>query len=214
MRLVERSLFLLGVAALMVATCWYLSGYLFQRRQERLFDQARSRPERKGHVLPTPPALPFRLEIPRLQLSVMVLEGTGPSTLRLGAGHIPGTALPGQSGNVGIAAHRDTFFRSLRGIRRGDVVHIQTSSEAYEYRVDSTAIVNPSDVWVLKPRGKPMLTLVTCYPFEFVGHSPQRFVIWAVEQPTGSSAAEQPPQTARSNRLQLPGAAPTRQERF
>ena len=204
------SCFFLGVAALMVLPVGICRDTC-SAHQERLFDQAGAA---YGKVTSTtPPALPFRLEIPRLQC-LYVLDGTDPSTLRLGAGHIPGTALPGQSGNVGIAAHRDTFFRSLRGIRRGDVVHIETSSEAYEYRVDSTAIVNPSDVWVLKPRGTPMLTLVTCYPFEFVGHSPQRFVIWAVEQPPASSATEQPPPPVRSNRPQLPGAASTLPARF
>lgn len=119
------------------------------------------------------------LIIPRLGLSAMVVEGVDDRDLRLGAGHIPGTSLPGQRGNVGIAGHRDTFFRPLRGIRQDDAITLTTLGGVFEYRVVHTEIVNPDDVWVLYPGSSETLTLVTCYPFTYVGPGPQRFIIRA-----------------------------------
>src|SRR5260370_589049 len=94
-------------------------------------------------------------------------------------GHIPGTAVPGQTGNVGISGHRDTFFRPLRNIRQNDTITVTTLVGEYRYRVVSTKIVGPSDVAVLGRSGKEILTLVTCYPFYFVGSAPDRFVVRA-----------------------------------
>src|SRR4029077_8680332 len=115
-------------------------------------------------------------EIGRLGLSVMVIEGTGAKALRRAAGHIAGTALPGQPGNIGISAHRDTFFRPLRNIRQDDIITLTTMGGEYRYRVVSTRVVNPSGVEVLGPSQTEVLTLVTCYPFYFVGSAPQRFI--------------------------------------
>lgn len=126
-----------------------------------------------------PGGLIGRIEIPRLGVSVVVVEDTGASTLRRAAGHITGTALPGGPGNVGIAAHRDTFFRPLRNIRRNDVITLTTFSGEYRYRVVSTKVVSPDDVAVLNPDGNEILTLVTCYPFYFVGSAPRRFIVRA-----------------------------------
>jgi sortase A len=120
-----------------------------------------------------------RLEIPRLSLSVMVVEGDSDSVLRHAAGHIPGTTLPGSPGNVGISAHRDTFFRPLRNIRMGDEISFATLAGDFRYHVTRTTIVNPSDVAVLAPSGEETLTLVTCYPFYFVGSAPHRFIVRA-----------------------------------
>jgi sortase A len=120
------------------------------------------------------------LDIPRLGLSVMVVEGVGKTNLRRAAGHVPGTALPGQPGNAGISAHRDTFFRPLRNILRNDVITISTVLGEYRYRVVSTQIVSPSDVAVLDSGGGEVLTLVTCYPFYFVGSAPDRFIVRAI----------------------------------
>jgi sortase A len=99
--------------------------------------------------------------------------------LRRAVGHIAGTALPGQTGNIGIAAHRDTFFRPLRNIRRDDVITLTTLGGEYHYRVVSTKIVDPNDVAVLNSDGKEILTLVTCYPFYFIGSAPNRFIVRA-----------------------------------
>ena len=109
----------------------------------------------------------------------MVAEGVEPTTLRRAAGHIPGTALPGQPGNVGIAGHRDTLFRPLRNIRRDDLITLITPQGEYRYRVVSTRIVNPRDIAVLAPSRNEVLTLVTCYPFYFVGSAPDRFIVRA-----------------------------------
>jgi LPXTG-site transpeptidase (sortase) family protein len=127
-----------------------------------------------------------RLEIPRLGLSTVVLEGDGDQVLRKGVGHIPSTALPGGSGNVAIAGHRDTFFRALQDIRRDDDITLATTTETYHYRVDSVQVVRPNDTQVLAPSDRPSLTLVTCYPFHFVGSAPERYIVHAQEtEPSG-----------------------------
>jgi sortase A len=126
-----------------------------------------------------PDMLIGRLEIPRLDLKVMVREGAGEVTLRRAVGHIPGTALPGVPGNVGLAGHRDTFFRPLREIEKNDVIDLETGNGTYQYLVQSTQIVSPRDVGVLKATGGQTLTLVTCYPFYYVGSAPKRFIVRA-----------------------------------
>jgi sortase A len=120
-----------------------------------------------------------RLEIPRLGTSVVVFEGTDAGTLDLGAGHWTGSPLPGEDGNVVMAAHRDTFFRSLRNIRNHDAVDVATTEGTRHYLVDSTQIVNSNDLAVLAPTAEPSLTLITCYPFEYFGHAPKRFIVRA-----------------------------------
>lgn len=120
-----------------------------------------------------------RLAILRLGLSTVVVEGAGEPDLELAVGHIPCTAMPGEAGNAGIAGHRDTFFRPLRFIRKNDAISVTTSSGEYRYRVVSTEIVKPEDVRGLYPTKTEMLTLVTCYPFYFVGPAPRRFIVRA-----------------------------------
>ena len=120
-----------------------------------------------------------RIEIQRLGLSAIVVEGTTSTTLRRAVGHIPGTALPGQPGNIGISGHRDTFFRPLRNILQNDIITLTTLLGEYRYRVVSTRIVGPNDVAVLDPSQDEILTLVTCYPFYFVGSAPDRFIVRA-----------------------------------
>ncbi len=119
------------------------------------------------------------LEIPRLQVSVMIFEGDDAEILKQGAGHIPKTALPSGSGNIGIAAHRDTFFRPLRGIQVNDVIQLKTPAGASRYIVTETKIVQPSAVGVLARAPGRDLTLVTCYPFYHVGSAPKRFIVHA-----------------------------------
>ena len=119
------------------------------------------------------------IEIPRVEVNTVINEGVDTTTLRRAAGHVPGTALPGQNGNVAIAAHRDTFFRGLRSIEKNDLIRVRTPQGSYEYRVRSTEIVKPSDVHVLNAHGNRELTLITCYPFTFVGHAPSRYIVHA-----------------------------------
>jgi len=128
-----------------------------------------------------PDGLIGRVTIPRLKLSAIVREGTGEKTLSLAAGHIPGTALPGAKGNVAVAGHRDTLFRGLREIEKGDVIEFEALNGRFEYEVASTEIVNPEDVAVLQPGLSPELTLVTCYPFDFIGSAPNRFIVKALQ---------------------------------
>jgi sortase A len=120
-----------------------------------------------------------RLEAPSVHLSATVLEGTDDATLGKAAGHIEDTAFPGDPGNVGIAGHRDTTFRAVRNLHVGDPLVVTTRDYTYRYRISRTHIVNPEDVYVLDPTAHPTMTLVTCYPFEFIGHAPRRFIIHA-----------------------------------
>jgi sortase A len=120
-----------------------------------------------------------KLTIPRLRLSVMVLEGDDGDILKIGAGHIPATALPQGSGNVAIAAHRDTYFRPLRFIRPSDAIVFTTPQGTSEYRVTQTEVVRPSEIAVLANAPGRDLTLVTCYPFYYLGRAPKRFVVHA-----------------------------------
>ena len=128
---------------------------------------------------PTPGTWVARLEVPSVKLATTVLEGTDDGTLSRGSGHIEDTPFPGQVGNVGIAGHRDTVFRPLRHIHLGDALNLTTVDRVYHYRISKTLIVDPNDVYVLDPTAQPTLTLVTCYPFEFVGHAPRRFIVHA-----------------------------------
>jgi sortase A len=127
----------------------------------------------------TTEAVVGQLEIPRIHVSVVVLEGSNPRVLDVAAGHIEGTALPGRAGNVAIAAHRDTFFRALGEIRANDIINLQTVNGNYQYKVESTEIVGPRDVEVLRRTTQPELTLVTCYPFYYIGPAPKRFIVHA-----------------------------------
>jgi sortase A len=122
-----------------------------------------------------------RLEAPSVRMSTAVLEGSDDGTLSRGAGHIEDTPFPGESGNIGIAGHRDTVFRPLRHIKVGDPLALTTADRTYRYRVSKTLIVGPDDVYVLDPTKEPTLTLVTCYPFDFIGHAPKRFIIQATQ---------------------------------
>jgi sortase A len=127
-----------------------------------------------------------RLDAPSVQMTTNVLEGSDDATLGRGAGHIEDTPFPGQPGNIGIAGHRDTVFRPLRRIKVGDPLQITTADRTYQYRISKTLIVGPDDVYVLDPTDHPTLTLVTCYPFEFIGHAPKRFIVQAELIPPAS----------------------------
>jgi LPXTG-site transpeptidase (sortase) family protein len=120
------------------------------------------------------------LRIPRVHIEVPVLPGTDEITLNRGAGHIEDTARPGTDGNSGIAAHRDGFFRGLKDVAAGDAIELQTSGKTEIYRIERIWIVDPEDVSVLDPTPARSLTLVTCYPFYFIGSAPRRYIVRAV----------------------------------
>ena len=121
------------------------------------------------------------IQIPRLDLLAIVVQGDSAASLRHAVGHLAGTALPGESGNVVLAGHRDTFFRPLKQVLVGDVITLRTRGRDYDYLVESTAVVPPSAVEVLQPTGGHTLTLITCFPFNYIGSAPQRFIVRARE---------------------------------
>jgi len=135
---------------------------------------------RAAHAAPAPMPTGV-LRIRRLSVEAPIYDGTDEGTLNRGVGHIAGTPLPGASGNSGLAAHRDSYFRALKDITAGDAIEIVTRASIVTYRVDRTWIVAPDDVWVLDPTPVPAVTLVTCYPFYFIGSAPQRFIVRALE---------------------------------
>jgi sortase A len=191
-RWTQRVLFVVAVSTLYYCGSVLIDAWKFQRIERRQFE--RTLPALHEAAYPTPPknpppavkgALIGLIKIPRLGLSVIVIEGTSARTLRRAAGHIPGTALPGQPGNVAISGHRDTFFRPLEKIRPDDIITLTTLFGEYRYRVVSTKVVNPYDVTVLKPGRKEILTLVTCFPFYFVGPAPDRFIVRAEREVAG-----------------------------
>ncbi len=190
LRRLERVLILTGVLCLGLWAWSWVDAKVYQYRENRLLEEASETDALASFQEAPSPAsqerrpgpegsLVGRIEIPRLDVSGIVLEGVDKTTLRRGVGRIPGTALPGTAGNVGLAAHRDSFFRGLKDIRKNDIVTLKTMESTYYYRVDWTEIVLPEDTHVLAGSGVPELTLVTCYPFYYVGSAPKRFIVRA-----------------------------------
>jgi sortase A len=135
----------------------------------------------------TEPAIAL-LKIPKLRIVAPVMEGIGDVALNVGVGRIPGTAHPGEPGNLGLAGHRDGFFRGLKDIGKGDTIEVVTKGKTDVYAVDEVRIVKPADVQVLRASATPSVTLVTCYPFYFVGNAPQRYIVHAsLKGPAGTA---------------------------
>ncbi len=180
----------------------YLEARVYQASETRRFNgvlQSRVTPPGVPtlgrHGIPTQNGSPIsRIDIPRIGISAMVLEGVAPRSLRLAVGHVRGTALPGESGNVAIAGHRDTFFRKLRDIRANDTITLTTLRGSFEYSVESTEVVDPNNLQALHASSEPILTLITCYPFYFVGPAPKRFIVRARQV---SSTESYPPSIGR-----------------
>ena len=181
LRRTRRALLAAGFSLCAYSGFVFLDAQYFQHRQNLVLDRLLLKPLPSPVVPVSVPPLGLigRIEIPRLGLSQIVMEGSDSKTLRRAVGHVPGTALPGESGNSAITAHRDTFFRPLRKIRSGDLISVTTLTGQYNYRVQSTEIVNPDNTEVLDPSSSETLTLITCYPFYFVGSAPHRFIVHA-----------------------------------
>jgi sortase A len=190
LKAIERILLVVAIACLGYYGYVSAETMLYQAQENRALDELLLRKETPASASARPAAAPVRrvhvsgetvgrIEIPRLGVSAIIKSGTDARTLQLAVGHIPGTAFPGELGNVGLAAHRDTFFRRLRDIQSDDEIRLTTPEGTYAYRVARTDIVEPHDVWVLDPTEHPALTLVTCYPFNYVGSAPQRFIVRA-----------------------------------
>ena len=181
----HRALFVCAI--LLLGYCGYAlaDSWVFQRRESRDLDR-QLRGERvasdgafQGRSSVSMKGLVGSIEIPRLLFSEVVVEGIGSTTLRRVVGHIPGTALPGQPGNVGLAGHRDRLFRPLKDLRINDTIQFATPRGYYRYEVESLRVVDPDDVAVLAASGEKVLTLVTCYPFYYVGPAPKRWIVRA-----------------------------------
>lgn len=181
-RWLDRALITFGLACLMVYGIAAARTAIYQRHAKAEINQmiSSSVPE----TAPPAPLMPGdvvgRIDVPRLKLSAAVAEGDDDSILGKAVGHLPDTPQPWQrSGNVAFAAHRDGLFRPLKHIHLGDEVRVITAHGEFLYRVQKTQIVDPDDVSVIAPTPKPTLTLITCYPFSFVGHAPHRFIVQA-----------------------------------
>jgi sortase A len=175
-------LFALGYAAYVV-----VDAHAYQAYEQSKFEDV---------SIKEPPALLVEggiigeIQVPRLQLKAIVVQGDSHTILRRAVGHVPETALPGTPGNVVLAGHRDTFFRPLRNIQRGDAITFKTRNGAYQYLVESTEVVPATDVEVLNATAGRTLTLITCFPFDYVGPAPNRYIVRARE--LVSPSLEQP----------------------
>lgn len=197
LRWIERTLFLAGVVGLSVVyLTWREAVFYRSRVEDQLHDMTavRELPGDAGRPaagVPAGPADPLlgQLAIPRLALSVPILEGDDDRTLQIASGHLPETPLPWDAGNAAIAGHRDTLFRPLKDVRVGDEIQLLTRHGAFRYRVRQLLIVDPDAVWILGPWDHVDLTLVTCYPFSYIGSAPQRFVVQAERIRSGATKA-------------------------
>jgi sortase A len=176
--LLATGLIALGYAAYVVA-----DAYTYQATERKRFEQ----PTNDAAVVPASKVVTALLEgevigeiqIRRLGLTAVVAQGESATTLQRAVGHLSDTALPGELGNVVLAGHRDTFFRPLKGVRPGDAITLKTQEGDFEYLVESSAVVRPSNIEVLEPSGGRTLTLITCFPFSYVGSAPDRFIVRA-----------------------------------
>jgi sortase A len=182
--MISRILFLIGIVCLSLYGFFTVRAYYHQQSLEEQLDHPATATVPSPSI--TPPKTELRprilrngdlfgrLEVPRLNMSVMVMEGAEDEVLRLGAGHVPGTPLA-------IAGHRDTFFRPLKDIKPDDHIRFTTPEGTTEYRVVSTKIVGPYDTWVLDNQSPDTMTLITCYPFYYIGPAPKRFIVEAMK---------------------------------
>jgi sortase A len=178
-----------GILALSYAGYVVLDAHVYQAYEQAKFEevspgQTPSSPVVEGGVI-------GEIQVRRLHLKAIVVQGSSHTILRRAVGHIPETALPGEPGNVALAGHRDTFFRPLRNIRLGDAITFKTPDGAFQYVVESTAVVAASAVGVLASSEGRTLTLITCFPFDYIGYAPNRFVVRAREL-VSSSPEPQP----------------------
>lgn len=167
-----------GILALAYAGYVTTEASAYQTIETRRFEY--SKPPVQPHILAEGDVI-GEIRIPRLGLKAVVVQGASAQVLRRAVGHLPQTALPGESGNIALAGHRDTFFRPLRGIHRGDIVMFDIPGRQFRYEVESTQIVSPEGTSLLQASTERELTLITCFPFAYVGPAPNRFIVHARE---------------------------------
>jgi sortase A len=197
-RWIERGLVIVGATCLLWAGATALSAIAYQvehkvslERVDHAFDRPKAERAASRVETPVEPGAPIgRLEIPRLGLSVVVAEGDDDNTLKVAVGHLPDTPLPWQEGNTAVAGHRDTFFRPLRSVEPGDEIRFATRHGTFRYRVTRHTVVDPDELWVLDASPAAALTLITCYPFDYVGPAPRRFVVHAERMADASDSPQ------------------------
>jgi sortase A len=194
--MLRRSLGLLLILFGLLAVTWvglqYSSAAWYDLETRAALQTVRELPSSELESMPDtlPVGEPIgTLEIVRVGLSGVVVEGDSDAVLDRAIGHLPDTPLPWNEGNSALAAHRDTIFRPLKGVRLGDVLRLKTPHGDFDYRVNETLIVKPEDVWVLDPTSNSTLTLISCWPFNYIGHAPERFIVRAERIPTVNVAA-------------------------
>jgi len=187
-RWLEGGLFLLGAILVGMYLKDYREAQAFQSAQSSRLESVlveNEEPSSATHQAPRAPAIEVakgvigRIEIPRLKISAIIAEGIDTPTLKIAVGHIPSTRLPGEVGNVGLAAHRDGFFRGLGEVRKNDLIRIVTPHGTYSYHVEWGEVMDPHRVDVLDSTKERWVTLVTCYPFHWIGRAPKRFIVRA-----------------------------------
>jgi sortase A len=181
---VELSLWVFAACSLGYAGWMAADASIYQLRADRevtaLIERASASPARTPVLPPVELGTPIgRLSIPALELSVVVAEGIDDGVLRRAVGRVPSSALPGETGNLVLAGHRDTFLRELENVRAGELVVVESAAGRHVYEVEWTEIVEPEAVEMMDPTDYPALTIVTCYPFRYIGPAPQRFVVRA-----------------------------------
>jgi sortase A len=188
-RMIALVLILIGAVALGWVGLHFASAAWFDRETRAALDILRQAPPSPSARSPATMAAgePIgTLEITRVGLTGVVVEGDSDAVLDRAIGHLPDTPLPWHDGNSALAAHRDTIFRPLKGVRLGDVLRLKTPHGDFDYRVTDTLIVKPNEVWVLDPTPVATLTLISCWPFNYIGHAPERFIVRAERLPTRS----------------------------
>jgi sortase A len=177
-----------GLIALGYAAFVVIGARVYQGSERQQFERARA------EAFVAPAAIEGmaigRIQIARLGLTAVIVQGDSSDILQRAVGHVTETALPGEPGNVVLAAHRDTFFRPLKGIRVGDAIGVRTLTGDFAYVVISTAVVSSDAIEVLRPTSEPTLTLVTCFPFTYLGAAPNRFIVRAREVTGGAHEVE------------------------
>lgn len=183
-----------GIAALGYAGYAVLDLYRYQAVETSKFETVSANAE--PHPVETLPivdgAVIGEIDVPRLMLKAIIVQGDSQRLLRHSVGHLPETPLPGEEGNVALAGHRDGLFRPLRDIRPGDTINLRTPDREFQYEVEWTAVVPPTAVRVIQPTSDPVLTLVTCFPFYYIGAAPERFVVRARQISVAPRAASAP----------------------
>jgi len=178
-RVISLALVVIGVVLLGYVAGQYWGMYRSQKNLEAEWQRQAARVSVPGKAPVSPDQLLTRLQIPKIQMDAIVVEGASRRELSEGPGHMKQTAQPGETGNAVITAHRDTFFRHIYELNKGDQIQVRRSGRTFTYEVTGKKIVMPEDISVIKPTNNPQLTLITCYPTYYIGPAPKRLVVFS-----------------------------------